>query len=179
MPIGTVKPIPLIWPPPPSSGRTLAVTHVGSDEKEWCWAACAVMVADHFEIVTSQCELAGWLLSEYCCPPPAICNEACTIEEVSRVYAHMDIASSHTPRAVGFRTLRDQINAGCLVEVHYEWDRGGEHVAIIHGWGETSSQSLVRVADPWCGVGCADYDTGLIHAYGLGNWIGTWTDLHG
>lgn len=157
----------------------LAVPYVKQTQTQWCWAACAEMVARyHGAADVKQCALANFLHGQTkCCASPgsAACNLPCSFEGVGQVYNHLGInCISHT-WPVNAQVVLRELNAGRPVEVGYAWSGGGGHVAVIYG---VTPAGMLAVHDPWpdFGTGFATYQY-VFGAYGMGRWVFSYGDL--
>ena len=161
--------------PPP----LLPVPYVQQTQTEWCWAACAEMVARYFgATAVKQCELANVLHHQTgCCTAPAsaACNQPTDYPGVFTVYAHLGIGLIGHTWAVNPQVVLRELTAGRPVEVGYTWDGGGGHVAVIYG---VTPAGLLAVHDPWpdFGSGFATYQF-VLTAYGMGRWTYSFGDF--
>ena len=123
-----------------------------------------------------QCDMANWLFGQAgCCTSPGSsrCNRPCQVSDVSRVYSNWGIRSRHQNFQVPYPTLRSEIDSNMPVEVAYQWNGGGGHVAVVMGW---QSGNFLKVNDPWYGRRGVRYSS-LQSAYGQGSWFATWIGI--
>jgi hypothetical protein len=156
---------------------TLPVPYVRQEQTQWCWAACAQMVANYLgNTNVRQCELANALHGQSrCCQQPASpgCNEPSPYDGIAQVYGHLRVnCISHTWPVSGQVVVRE-LTAGRPVEIGLLWSGGGGHVAVVRG---CTPQGLFAVHDPWFGSGLATY-LNLYTAYGRGQWAYSFGDF--
>lgn len=160
--------------PPPM----LAVRLVAQTQDQWCWAACAQMVANFYgNTAVTQCSLANFLHGRAdCCQSPGsvACNQPSgPYERIVRVFDHLGIECIGHPWDVNPQVVLTELRAGRPVEVGLLWLGGGGHVAIIYG---ATPQGLWAVHDPWFGTGVAT-DLYLRSAYRRGRWAYSFGNL--
>ena len=160
--------------------RTLNVPQIAQEQRYWCWAACTDMVLHYYDNPDArQCEFANWLFQQtQCCEDPTspACDRGCYANQVAAVYGNWNILSAHIEGTVPFADLQAEIDAGRPVEVAFYWTGGGGHVVIVRGWDTNETGPFVRVNDPHYGSVGVYYDD-LLTAYGLGQWVHTWTGI--
>ncbi|HEX2202958.1 MAG TPA: papain-like cysteine protease family protein [Longimicrobium sp.] len=158
----------------------LPVPYVHQEQTEWCWAACAQMMAAYFgDPAARQCFSANWLYGQSACcwvPQNPACNAPCPIDLVSVVLFHWGMQSQYHDGPVPFGVLQAELGAGRPVEVGYVYPGGSGHVAVVVGWGGDLEGPVVMVNDPWVGPGEVSYAS-LRKAYGSGEWRFTWTGI--
>lgn len=180
MPLRQAKGKPITFVVPPLGGKTINVPQIKQEQSLWCWAACAEMVLHYYgNAGVRQCDFANWLFGQSgCCSSPSssVCNRTCVVADVQRVYTQWGIRCSLTNGTVSFSTLQFEINGDRPVEVAYQWEGGGGHVAIVRGWDRINTQPFVRVNDPAYGS-LGVYYAELLAAYGFGTWFYTWTGI--
>jgi hypothetical protein len=158
----------------------LGVPMIKQEQTQWCWAACADMTLDYYgNAGVAQCDFANWLFGQSgCCtiPTSSLCNRPCQVQDVSRVYTNWNIQSSLIQSNVAFSTLESEIIKSRPVEVAYAWTGGGGHVALVIQTSIINNRPVVRVNDPAYGSGGVYYDD-LLTAYGMGQWLVTWTGI--
>lgn len=152
--------------PPPM----LDVPYVAQEQSQWCWAACAQMVATFLgQAGVKQCELANFLHQQtQCCDDPSspACNQPSPFAGIGQVYAHLRINCISEARPETARVLVRELAASRPVELGLLWQGGGGHVIIVRG---VTPQGLFAVHDPWFGSGIYTY-LALYTAYGQGRW---------
>jgi Papain-like cysteine protease AvrRpt2 len=160
--------------PPPM----LRVELVRQTQNQWCWAACAQMVAAYYGNRTvTQCSLANFLHGRTnCCQRPGseACNRPSQYEGVGRVFNHLRIECISHLWAVNTPVVLKELRGGRPVEVGLLWFGGGGHAVIVYG---LTPQGLWAVHDPWYGTGVAT-DLYLRSAYGRGRWGYSFGNLH-
>jgi hypothetical protein len=150
----------------------LPVPYVKQTQNQWCWAACAEMVARYLGNTTvTQCELANFLHGQTkCCtfPGSTDCNRPTPYEGVGQVYRHLGINCISHRWPVNAQVVLRELTARRPIEVGYLWVGGGGHVAVIYGVGP---DGRLAVHDPWpdFGSGFATYQF-VLTAYGMGRW---------
>jgi hypothetical protein len=155
----------------------LEVPYVAQEQTQWCWAACAEMVAAFLNNTVEQCELANFLHGQTtCCTTPATraCNRPAQWADICRVYGHLGIHCVTNTWPVSAAVVVNELQQGRPVEVGYLWFGGGGHVAIIRG---VTAQGYFAVNDPWFGAGLYLYQA-LYLAYGRGRWALTFGAFH-
>src|SRR5689334_4339996 len=101
----------------------------------WCWAACAVGVADYFGVHSwTQCQVASAVTGRSCCPSGSGCNSR---EKLSDALHQVDHLLKLENRRLSFDEIRSEIDAGLPVAIRILWsaDRRG-HFLVIHGYTE-------------------------------------------
>lgn len=173
------KSLPVAGPGLVATQPMLTVPYVKQTQTQWCWAACAEMVARHLGTASvTQCELANVLHGQTkCCTSPAsaACNRPTDYAGVFKVYAHLGVKCVGHTWAVNGQVVRRELTAGRPVEVGYTWAGGGGHVAVIYG---ITPAGLLAVHDPWpdFGTGFATYQY-VLTAYGMGRWAYSFGDF--
>ena len=165
---------------PAAAPPMLPIPYVEQTQSQWCWAACAEMVARYLgNTAVKQCELANILHERTnCCSAPGSspCNRPTDFLGVIRVYRHLDINCIGHTWPVNAQVVLRELTAGRPVEVGYLWAGGnGGHVAVIYG---VTAGGLLAVHDPWpdFGSGFATYPY-VLTAYGMGRWTYSYGDL--
>src|SRR6266404_5537026 len=132
----------------------LSVPYVRQEQDQWCWAACAQMVATFLGNTTvKQCELANFLHGQTnCCQQPGslACNQPAPYAGIGQVYAELNVACISEPRPENAQVILRELSAGRPVEIGFLWFGGGGHVVVIRG---VTAQGLFAVHDPWFGSG--------------------------
>jgi hypothetical protein len=156
----------------------LDVPFVAQEQTQWCWAACAEMVAAFLDKPpVRQCELANFLHRQRtCCATPGSdrCNRPCPLEGFPAVYDHLGIPCITNTWPVSAAVVVRELTINRPVEVGYLWYGGGGHVAIVYG---VTAAGRFAVHDPWYGSGSCTYEQ-LYFAYGLGRWAFTFGGFH-
>lgn len=165
---------------PAAAPPMLSVPYVKQTQTQWCWAACAEMVARYLgAAAVKQCELANVLHGQTkCCTSPAsaACNLPTDYPGVFKVYTHLGIKCIGHTWAVNGQVVLKELKAGRPVEVGYTWAGGtGGHVALITG---VTPAGLLAIHDPWpdYGTGFATYQY-VFSAYGMGRWTYSFGDF--
>jgi hypothetical protein len=155
----------------------LDVPQIFQEQTQWCWAACAQMVAAFLgNADVRQCELANFLHEQTkCCNKPGstACNQPCPYDGIEKVFTHLRIHSISHNWAVNPQVLMREFQANRPVEIGLLWFGGGGHVAIVRG---VTERGLLAVNDPWFGQGVATYMY-LALAYGQGEWAYSFGDF--
>src|ERR1700733_769833 len=151
MPLSTSSPL-VVYQAPESDGSTvlLQVPWYSSTEQEWCWAACAQMLAYFYEnTVTDQCKFADLLFTgQDCCGSPTGCNQPVDLGDVTKLFQAFGKSANFQPSPIEFDLIQTEISAGRPVQVGYQWSNQGNHVAVIAGISEDSVGPMVYVNDP-------------------------------
>jgi hypothetical protein len=166
-----------------------ALQRFSQERMQWCWAACAQMVAAFYNRNGSQCRLARFLFNQNgCCTSGtnfnSNCDQGCDGEDVARVYDHLGITASRRTFAVDFSDVVFEIERGRPVEAGLKWIsdqlRGG-HLVIIYGFSPSDDpdDGWIRVNDPWDDF---QFETEIRYsflrvAYGMGIWSDTWINI--
>lgn len=179
MPLRSDKRIPIVATPAPVAAAPLAaavgdivldVPYIRQKQNQWCWAACAQMIAAFLgKTDVTQCKLANFLHGQTkCCQHPGsnACNQPSPYPGIAAVYRFLEIACISDPHAETLAVMLRELSQGRPVEVGYLWYGGGGHVAIVYG---VNRQGVFSVHDPWFGSGPVTY-LGLLTAYGQGRW---------
>jgi hypothetical protein len=176
-------PLPVYQTPQSAGNAPLQIPWYPWDtgQNEWCWAACAQMLAFFFQnSVTQQCDFASKMLpGQDCCQDPGSCNTALDIIRIKELFSLF--GKSEPPcidHPVTFEQIQAEILAGRPVQVGYRWDDGNGHVAIVAGAGENDYGQFLYVNDPdpefacgWCRF------SDVQAAYGRGSWQWTWMPI--
>lgn len=166
-----------------------ALRRFSQERSEWCWAACAQMVATFYNRSSSQCRLASFLFDEDgCCESDlnfnSACNQGCDGDDVVAVYDRLGIGARRLNFAAQFADVVSEIKNGQPVEAGLKWLgdqlRGG-HLVIIYGFSPSANaqDGWIRVNDPWDEFQPQSeikYSY-LRAAYGMGRWSDTWVDI--
>jgi hypothetical protein len=157
----------------PPGGTDLSMPQIFQEQTNWCWAACAEMVSNHYGFDVPQCTLAseGPGGGAACCTAPAstVCNRPWS---ATQPYDNHGILHNDLVGFCSAPTVQVEIDAGRPVEVYYAWAAGGAHVALITGYDGLD----LLVNDPAYGKGLRNYAF-VVAAYGLGAWSLTYTGL--
>jgi Papain-like cysteine protease AvrRpt2 len=181
MPLASESPL-AVYQTPQIDGNTvlLQIPWYPSAQEEWCWAACAQMLAYYFQnALTDQCTFAKLLFpGTDCCGAPAACDQPIDLSNVTALFPSFGKSATFLSAPIEFGDIQSEIAAGRPVQVGYQWSTQGNHVAVIAGVSEDNIGPLVYVNDPdpqfangWV------YYSNLKLAYGLGTWQWTWTSI--
>jgi len=160
----------------------LPVPQIYQEQTQWCWAACAIMVARYYgDMNNQQCDLASWLFSQpNCCSDPSssLCNGPCRWEYICDVY-ESPLAFARCVAYAGYippASIKYEIDRGRPIECGFVLsDASVGHSVIVSGYYNDVDDS-VYVNDPADGEGAITW-TDLLNAYFAGSWNYTWTDL--
>jgi hypothetical protein len=166
--------------------------HIPQERSQWCWAACAQMIADYFGRNVSQCSLARRLFSvKKCCESGSGFNSSCDqgcdrTALANRIYpSFLRLNASLKENAIQFCDIIDEItNNRRPVLVGLKWTQGGlqgGHLVVISGWSESldPEDGWLTVHDPLEGEEPqmeVRYSY-LRTAYGFGEWQDTWVNI--
>jgi hypothetical protein len=158
-------------------------------QANWCWAACAVMVAHHLgardpdlvDGAPKMCHLASLVHNlPNCCADPSSCDTGAWPEPAYvhlNIVHHPDVPSppSNSERVLTIAEIRQQITEKRRpVEMLYKWNTHGAHVVLITG---CYADGQLEVLDPWFGIESpVSYDY-IRSARGMGRWAGTYCDF--
>lgn len=181
MPLKAVSPLP-VYQTSAIDGNTafLKIPWYPSAQTEWCWAACAQMIAAFFQqTVTDQCTFAKLLFPDAdCCNDPASCNSDVGIDKIKGLFNAFGKTSRFVPSTVPWEDLRTEILASRPVQVGLSWTGPGNHVAVVCGVSEDAVGPLVYVNDPDPGIAYGwVYYSNLELAYGHGSWQWSWVGI--
>jgi hypothetical protein len=126
------------------------------EETQWCWAGSSQSILEHYGCFLSQTTIAdygteganiwNWLWGATTSP---------TRRGIDRILDHFASLDSDTySSSLTLQQCLDEIDAGHLFVVRWEWDSGGGHFAVCHGV-ETNTMYIM---DPWYGPTIDDYD---------------------
>ena len=158
---------------------TLKVPWYSWDQNEWCWAACAQMLAAFYQNkVTPQCNFATQMFGHDCCQNPAAHNFPLLIDKVKEVFPLFGRSVEQQNNPVDFEVVQAEIVAGHPVQVGYNWNDGGSHLAVVAGAAVNAYGQLLWIndPDPDIGRGWRKYDD-VKYAYGQGTWQWTWMPI--
>ena len=181
MPLASATPL-AVYQTPTIDGNSaiLQIPWYPSAQQEWCWAACAQMLAYYFKnVLTDQCKFANLLFAgQDCCGNPDSCDQPIDLNEVTALFPSFGKSATFLPYAIEFEDIQTEITAGRPVQVGYQWSTPGNHVAVIAGVSQDATGPLVYVNDPdpqfangWV------YYSNLKLAYGHGTWQWTWSSI--
>lgn len=144
----------------------------------WCWAASAEMVAKHYELDVSQCEVVSARVGFDCCFAEA-CSTAC--DQLSGLPAQLNAALA----AVGLhgtqldgpltkRALIESLDANRPVMLAATTLVTGHFVVVVGYTRDHKGRYHFAVNDPWPGVGTVEKTYGELRTYGGQPWLFTW-----
>lgn len=181
--------LPLDAPVLPAPFAPRALQRFSQERLQWCWAACAQMVATFYNRNSRQCRFASFLFNEDGCCSEGMsfnsdCDQSCDGDDVALIYNQMGLSATRRHFAVRFSDVVSELRNGRPVEVGLKWTRDqlrGGHLVIVYGFspGENSEDGWVRVNDPWDEFqpqGEIRYSY-LLAAYGMGVWSDTWINI--
>ena len=182
MPLSDGAPLPVYQTPQIEGGTVLLqVPWYPFEQTEWCWAACAQMIAFFIQKnLKDQCSFASLVFpAAGCCDNPSACNKPLELPEATKLLKSIAPSTSFKPSPVDFEVIKGELVAGRPVQVGFTWTNGGSHVAVIAGVSEDNNGPVVYVNDPDPQIACGwVYFKNLQLAYGLGSWQWTWTSIH-
>ncbi len=120
-------------------------------EHNWCWAATAKAVSDHYtpEPSISQCTVAGMVKGVDCCrnSSGSPCNEYAFLSEALKKTNNFE---DFLNRIMLWSEIKQQIEAGKIVCAYIEWDNSnaGHYVALYGVGGIGRGTKMVYVRDP-------------------------------
>lgn len=192
MPLRTDQTIPIEPPITPAAPQTtglvelsvsgpvlLEVPYIRQEQVQWCWAACALMVARFLgRAGSSQCELADFLHGQTACcthSSSSECNRPSPYLGIGKVFTHLQVHSISHTWAVNLQVVLRELRENRPVEIGLLWSGGGGHVALIYG---VTANGLFAVHDPWFGTGLFRSEA-LYSAYQRGRWAYSFGDFRG
>lgn len=166
-------------PQSPAANKPLPIPWYGWDQNEWCWAACAQMLAYFFQHnKADQCTFATQMFGHDCCQNPSANNFPLAVSKITEVFPLFGKSAKLVPRWVEFAEIQTEIAGGHPVQIGFTWNNGNNHVAVVAGAAETDQGQLLYVNDPdpefaygWCKF------TDVRAAYGRGSWQWTWMPI--
>jgi hypothetical protein len=124
------------------------------ETNNWCWAATTQMLAQHFDITVSQCDLANHRFGkDNCCSPQnagsscpktADCNQAGNLE---LDYVGLKFNVSTAP--LSFADLQRQIFCSKKPMAYAYGGTGIGHVLVIKGYFTVNGTNYLVLNDPW------------------------------
>jgi hypothetical protein len=154
-------------------------------EDNWCWAAAAASVSLFYDWGSqwTQCRVANSILPRSpgvdCCAGasgavPSACDVPWYLDKALAATSNLlDVRSG----AVGFPDLAQLIQTGNPLGVRIQWNGGGGHFVVLHGWSKTTSgDEFVDVADPFHGSSTIPYGDFAARYRSIGSWTHSyWT----
>jgi hypothetical protein len=162
----------------------LGIRLVRQVKDNWCWAACAEMVLNFFDMPKKKCEVAQdhlQLNNAHCCDfqHNEICDVAVEIDEITDIYNNeTNVTADRLEHALSFAKVQEQIiEKRKPIEVHISWGvDNGSHVILIEGCYKIGHVRYAKIKDPL--YGSADIRFSDLWNYqrggGTGQWVGTW-----
>ena len=141
----------------PPAGKIWTVPLHGQDATEWCWLACAQMVAEMAAagVGLQQCVLAEKYAAgaTNCCsssPPPDNCNDGGSQTTIEQLYTDNNLGFQPTPVA-GQPAEGDLVTMLLKGPVQAFWSTPDQaHVALVVGFQSLpDGSSLYVINDPW------------------------------
>ncbi|HEV2199130.1 MAG TPA: papain-like cysteine protease family protein [Bryobacteraceae bacterium] len=172
---------------------TLAFKMQAQLHSDWCWAAVAASVSQHFNADSSwcQCKLASIMAritakkeklgAQACCSRPmnkrlaAVCNQAWYLDRALRIVGRS--AGRPTKGPLTFRRIQKEILAGRPVCVRIQWGRATSgHFVLISGCREsTRGGQWLYVEDSFYGNSTWRYhEFRSNYQYAGGRWTNTY-----
>ena len=122
----------------------------------WCWAATTQMLAQHFDITVSQCDLANQVIgTSGCCSASENPNDGCRRnDECNRPgWPELDrvgLKFEESGASLSWATLREQIYcAKKPMGFAYGWSGYVGHVLVIKGYITLAGTNYLVLNDPW------------------------------
>ena len=183
MPLANATPLPLFQTPQIDGGTILLPVPwypTPDGLQEWCWAACAQMMAYYFQNTpTEQCTFANSVFPGLdCCNSPDACNLEINLDQVTALFGSFGKTATYVEGQIGPDEIQAEIAASRPVQVGFQWSTGDHHLVVIAGVSQDDRGLLVYVNDPdpqfaygWV------YYSNLQIAYGLGSWQWTWKSI--
>lgn len=158
--------------------RQLGMNLSLQEMSQWCWAACAVMVLQHFGRTKMQCQLAEWLFGpQGCCanPTPPRCNKPCGVGDVGAIYQAEGLQYLQATHRVTSAQIRSEIDSNSPVQIGYHGQRLG-HLVLVGGYVQEGADLLLTVIDPQAGIGTIRFSR-LVQSQQYGIWQYTWIGI--
>ncbi len=124
------------------------------ETNNWCWAATTQMLAEHFGIVVTQCDLANHRFGkDNCCSPQnagascpktADCNQAGDLE-----LDYVGLKFNVSTTALSFADLQKQIFCSKKPMAYAYGGTGIGHVLVIKGYATINGTNYLVLNDPW------------------------------
>ena len=129
----------------------LAVTLVGQETDEWCWAASAQMTVGYAGASVRQCEQANAYFNRTdCCTAP---NSRNCRRPGWPEYGRLGFKAKTTDwyKYLSFDKIKAEIDAGRPINFAWEWtkDEEGGHMMVLSGYSEGLGLKMVQVHNPW------------------------------
>lgn len=162
------------------AGIKLPVSYASSQVSNWCWAACAEMIADYWGFSVTQCSMANTQLGyTHCCnsPTPGSCNAACPIPDVELVHTRNSVTCNPVIKSlIPEADLITELKASRPIELGFQYSSTSGHVVVVYGYASSSGINDFHVhdPDPMVASGLLKYNA-LKTACGKGVWNHTWT----
>lgn len=174
-------PIPI--PPHQLQPVNLDVRGIEQEHTNWCWAACAEMVLDHFQMpFVRQCDLANSAFgSTRCCNNLPACNKGLSDARITYLWQTYGLTTArYITDKLNCEALKVELNAGRPIELGFSYSSTTGHVIIAFGWGKTKSSEvyfLVNDPDYPSGTKSVIYCSALLDRSIKGSWDATWLGL--
>lgn len=124
------------------------------ETNNWCWAATTQMLAQHFGISVTQCDLANHRFGKSNCCTPQNAGTACpkTADCNSPGWLELDYAGlkyKETNTALSFNSLKKQIFCAKKPMGYAYGGTGVGHVLVIKGYITVGTTNYLVLNDPW------------------------------
>lgn len=124
------------------------------ETNNWCWAATTQMLAQHFGITVTQCDLANHRFGKNnCCnyqtqgvpcPKTADCNSPGWLE-----LDYVGLKFSESTTALSFASLKSQLFCAKKPMAYAYGGTGVGHVLVIKGYVTVGGTNYLVLNDPW------------------------------
>ena len=159
----------------PPGSSVVGISYTRQTEDNWCWAACAEMIFQHFGFgARTQCSIATTVFDLACCPSPGAPSPCDKGAWPDVVYPRLELPTRFHDSAFSSSKLKEELATGRPVQVCYQWSGSrSTHVALIVG---ENSRGHFVVYDPHedHGIKYVDHSQ-ILSAYGGGAWVYTFT----
>ena len=129
--------------PPPAPGDA-TVPNVSQAKSNWCWAAAASSVLQHYDFNISQQQVAVYVKGS-----PV--NEPATDYDIVRALVHFGLNAVSFNDIAAYRTVQNQINTGNPLINLIDWRTGGGHFQVLDGYFAKDNRNYIKIMDPWYG----------------------------
>lgn len=157
---------------PAGASTVLPVTAVEQEHDQWCWAGVVRSALLHHGQDVAQCTLAEYTRTATNAPDLSLGQTPCCTDwrgcnswnyfwhytgSVADLLRHFGGLSSATSTGtLPLLRLQQDLDAGLLVVIRWEWTSGGGHFVLGHGYDGTA----IHYMNPWPGEGrkIGEYD---------------------
>ncbi|WP_020671423.1 papain-like cysteine protease family protein [Amycolatopsis nigrescens] len=126
---------------------TLQINQLVQEQNQWCWAASGLTIGRYLGKGTSTsqndfCNYARGYPQGTRCP-----NQPAELTDAQRGLQGIGVSPGVTSGAIGFSTVRSEIDGNRPIETGIYWTAGGGHAQVIHGY--DAATQMMYYGDPW------------------------------